>query len=64
MEKLFAVIENNKVINIIVGVEDEVVAANPDKYIEYTNGWIYPEGIDGGNFFPVPAQEVEPEDGE
>lgn len=64
MQRLFAVIENNKVINIIVGVEDEVVAANPNKYIEYTNGWTYPEGIDGGNFFPVLVQEVEPEDGE
>ena len=48
----FAVIENSKVVNIIVGVEDEVVAANPHKYIEYTNGWTYPEGIDGGKFFP------------
>lgn len=65
MERLFAVIENNKVINIIVGVEDEVVAANPNKYIEYTNGWTYPEGIDGGIYFPpVLVQEVEPEDGE
>ncbi len=52
MEKLFAVIENNKVINIIIGVEDEVVAANPEKYIEYTNGWDFNNGIDGGNFFP------------
>jgi chorismate mutase len=51
--RLFAVIENNKVINIIVGVEDEVVAANPEKYIEYTNGWDYNNGIDGGIYFPV-----------
>jgi len=36
MNKTFAVIENNTVVNIIVGVEDEVVAANPTKYIEYT----------------------------
>jgi hypothetical protein len=50
--KLYAVIENNKVVNIIVGVEDEVLEANPDKYIEYTNGWTYPAGIDGGMFFP------------
>ena len=34
--KNFAVIENNKVVNIIVGVEEKVVAANPNKYIEYT----------------------------
>ena len=55
MERYFAVIENNVVVNIIVGVEDEVVAANPSKYIEYTNGWIYPEGIDGSHFFPAPT---------
>lgn len=56
----FAVIENNTVVNIVVGIEDEVVAANPGKYIEYTNGWEYPEGIDGGIFFPplvVPSTE-------
>ena len=55
MEKLFAEIQDNKVVNIVVGVEDEVVAANPDKYIEYTNGWDYDNGIDGGDFFPAPA---------
>ena len=55
--RVFAVIENNKVVNVIVGVEDEVVAANPEKYIEYTNGWTYPEGIDGGNYFSAPAEE-------
>ena len=57
MNRVFAVIEDNKVINIIVGVEDEVVAANPGKYIEYTNGWDYNAGIDGGVFFPVPVVE-------
>jgi hypothetical protein len=50
--KLYAVIENNKVINILVGVDEEVVKKNPKKYIEYTNGWDYTNGIDGGNFFP------------
>lgn len=59
MSKLFAVIENNKVLNIIVGVEDEVVSANPGKYIEYTNGWDYNNGIDGGNFFPTPVEVTE-----
>ena len=53
--RTFAVIENNKVVNIIVGVEDEAVAANPDKYIEYTNGWDYNNGIDGRDFFPTPV---------
>lgn len=52
--RTFAVIEDNKVINIIVGVEDEVVAANPGKYVEYTDGWDYNNGIDGGVFFPEP----------
>jgi hypothetical protein len=56
-DKKFAVIENDKVVNIIVGVEDEVVAANPGKYVEYTNGWDYNNGIDGGVFFPLPATE-------
>jgi hypothetical protein len=46
-ERFFAVIENGIVENIIVGVEDEVVAANPNKYIEYTHespagiGWTW-----------------------
>jgi hypothetical protein len=53
--RTFAVIENNTVVNIIVGVEDEVVAANPGKYIEYTNGWNFENGIDGGEFFLVPV---------
>lgn len=60
MEKLFAVIENNKVVNVIVNVEDEVVTANPGKYIEYTNGWDYNNGIDAGNFFPPLPPELEP----
>lgn len=57
MNKKFAVIEDNKVINILVNVEDEVVASNPGKYIEYTNGWDYNNGIDGGKFFPLPIVE-------
>ena len=54
----YAIIEDNKVINIVVGVEPEVVAANPDKYIDYTDGWDYDNGIDGGDFFPVPTEEA------
>lgn len=54
--RLFAEIENNKVINIIVGVEEEVIAANPGKYIDYTDGWNYDNGIDGGDFFPYAAE--------
>ena len=55
--RTFAVIENNKVVNIIVGVEPEVVAANPNKYLDYTDGWDYNNGIDGGDFFPAPVTE-------
>ena len=55
MEKLFAVIENNKVINTIIGVENDVLLSNPGKYVEYTNGWDYNNGIDGGDFFPLPV---------
>ena len=57
MMRVFAVVEDNKVTNVIVGVEDEVVAANPGKYIEYTNGWDYNNGIDGGVYFPAPTAE-------
>jgi len=49
-KRVFAVVENNKVVNVVVGVEDEVVAANPGKYIEYTDGWDYENGIDGNGF--------------
>lgn len=57
MNRVFAVIENNKVVNIIVGVEEEVVLANPGKYIDYTNGWDFDNGIDGGEFFVKPTVE-------
>ena len=59
----FAVIEDRTVVNIIVGVEDEVVAANPTKYVEYTAvkpagiGWTY----DGTNFI---APVITPPTGE
>ena len=58
--RVFAVIEKKKVVNIIVGVEDEVLEANPEKFIEYTDGWTYPKGIDGGKFFPkeMPMNDV------
>ena len=60
--KTFAVIENGIVTNIIVGVEDEVVAENPTKYVEYTTekpagiGWTY----DGTNFTAPVVQDVVP----
>jgi hypothetical protein len=64
MERKFAVIEDNKVINIVINVEDEVVSLEPDKYVEYTNGWDFDNGIDGGTFFvkeeiiETPIEEV------
>jgi len=58
-ERFFAVIENNKVVNIIVGVEDDLVKANPTTYIEYTNGWNFDNGIDGGEFFKKPIPVIE-----
>ena len=53
MDRVYAVIGNNKVINVVVGVEPEVLKANPKKYIDYTDGWDDTNGIDGGYFFPV-----------
>jgi len=58
MERVYAVIEDNKVINIIVGVEPEVLKKNPKKYIDYTDGWDFTNGIDGGDFFPKPTDET------
>lgn len=57
----FAVIENNKVINVVVGIEEEVLIANPDKYIEYTDGDVMPSHIDGQGFFPKLIIEEAPE---
>lgn len=58
--KKFAVIENNKVINIVVGVDAKTLKQNPDTYIEYIDGkWDFNNGIDGGNFFPIPVVEIE-----
>ena len=50
----YAVIENNKVINVIIGVEEEILMAHPGMFIDYTDGWDYNNGIDGGDFFPKP----------
>jgi hypothetical protein len=60
MHRVFAVIENKKVVNIVVGVEDEVVVANPGKYIDYTDGWDFDNGIDGAEFFIKPVIEELP----
>lgn len=59
--KTFAVIENNVVVNIIVGVENEIVAANPTKYVEYTESNPARIGDDyiNGEFIPQPQPEIE-----
>ena len=59
--KTFAVIENDVVVNCIVGVEDEVVAANPTKYVEYTESNPARIGDDyiNGEFIPQPQPEIE-----
>lgn len=54
--KRFAVIENNKIVNVVVGVEDEVVASNPEKYIDVTNGWDFNSAIESEPFFIKPAR--------
>jgi hypothetical protein len=51
-ERKFAIVENNKVINVVINIEEEIISSNPEKYIEYTDGWDYENGIDGGDFFP------------
>lgn len=48
----YAVIEDNKVINVVVDVDAKELKKNPKKYIDYTDGWDYNNGIDGGVFFP------------
>ncbi len=51
----YAIIEDNKVINIVVDVDAKDMKKNPSKYIDYTDGWDYSNGIDGGDFFPHEA---------
>lgn len=58
MERMYAVIENGVVTNVIVGVEPSELAENPGRYIDYTDGWTYPDGIDGGAFFPPIIEEA------
>lgn len=59
-EQKFAVVENGKVVNVIIGVEPEVVASSNGRYIEYTDespagiGWSY---VDGAFVAPV-VEEV------
>ena len=59
--KTFAVIENNAVVNIIIGVEDDVVTTNPNLYVEYTK--LNPANIGddyiNGEFIKPPQPEIE-----
>lgn len=52
----YAVIEDNKVINVVVDVDAKELKKNPTKYIDYSNGWDYSNGIDGGVYFPYEAE--------
>jgi len=55
---MWAIIENNKVINIVVDVDAKDLKKNPEKYIDYSSGWDYSNGIDGGDFFPKAVDEA------
>ena len=53
----FAVINDNTVENIIVADTKEIAESITGKTcIDYTDGWDYDNGIDGGDFFPLPAE--------
>jgi hypothetical protein len=58
MTKQFAVIEDNKVVNVILAnsleTAEEITALS---CIDVTDGWNHNSGIDGGVFFPTPAVE-------
>ena len=50
--KNYLVVEDNKIVNIIVGVEPETIKANPGKYIEYDrNNLDLPTDLDLNGFF-------------
>jgi hypothetical protein len=54
----YAVINNNKIINIIVADNKEIAEEVTGlTCIDLTDGWDYNNGIDGGDFFPVLATE-------
>jgi hypothetical protein len=57
---MWAIIEDNKVINIVVDIDAKELKKNPTKYINYADGWDYDNGIDGGNFFPKVIDEADP----
>jgi len=54
---MWAIIEDNKVVNVVIDVDVEDLKNNSSKYVNYTNGWDYSNGIDGGVYFPIPITE-------
>lgn len=54
----YAVIENNKVVNVIIADSKEIAEeATGLTCIDCTDGWNYNNDIDGGDFFPAPVAE-------
>lgn len=50
----FAVVDNNRVINIILANNiDDAKLVTGKECIDVTNGWTNPSGIDGAEFFPA-----------
>ena len=53
----FAVIKDNKVVNVILADTKEVAESiTALTCIDYTDGWDSSNGIDGGDFFPLPSE--------
>ena len=58
IEKKYAQIENNKIVNTVINIEPEVLAANPGKYIEYDyTDWNFPRTLDLNGFFSTYSYE-------
>jgi hypothetical protein len=54
----YAVIKNNKVVNVIVADNKEIAEEVTGlTCIDVTDGWDYNNGIDGDIFFPAPTVE-------
>ena len=54
----FAAIKDNKIINVIVADSKEIAEeATGFTCIDVTDGWDYSNGIDSGDFFPLPVTE-------
>lgn len=60
MEKRYAVIENKKVVNVVINVDENELSNNPEKYFEITNNEKLPKDIDGNNFIAVTELPLKP----